>query len=272
MNRNSNSIWKNFRIDFRTGLAQYKVAWLLSKFSMKANFINTKIGPFWITLNSLTYVLFFAILKNLFFGSAGISTDVARIYVAFTLFTMSTAGIREGSASFSRHRVYLESSAIPLTTILLKSYFDIIRTSFYSILVIPVVLLWSGINPNWNQAFWLLVWFLIWSLLIIGMSAWLGIVTVQLPDISPLLQSLLTGLMFMTPIWWNASDVKSGFGETIVSSNPFAWCIQSVSGVFYGSDADLLSLTKMSLFAGLNLMLAWLVLTVVGRKIIYWIG
>ena len=255
--------------DIKAGLGQYKVALLLSKLTMKAGFINTRIGPLWITLNALTYVLFFALVRNLFFGTQSILTDVTQIYIAFTLFTMSTAGIREGASTLIRHRVYLDSSAIPLTTLYLKVYFDIVRSSCYAIFVIPIVLLWSGLSPNWAQLAWIFVWFFIWSFMVIGMSIWLSVISLQLPDITPLLQSLLTGLMFMTPRWWKSSDIKTDFGITLVQINPFAWCIESISGVFYGSGIDSISMTKMLGFAVLNLLLGWIALSVTGRKIIY---
>jgi ABC-type polysaccharide/polyol phosphate export permease len=267
----TNSKFSDFKFlrDLIKGIGQFRTWNLLSKFTFKSSYGTSYLGPIWIIVNSLSFLVFFVVLRQVFFSSGDLKGDVVRIYIGYSIFTICASGIRDGAVAISRNRVYLEGTVMPVSFVLLKACADTLRIAFYSIIPIPGLMIWNGVKPQFSQFIFVAFWVVAYVIFFIGLASWLGLLILRIPDVNSVVQTILTGAMFITPIWWRIEDVRSEFAITIVNINPIAWAIQSIEDVFIGGSASIADLAKFFTFSLVNFLVGAIVMKFSNRKFIY---
>jgi lipopolysaccharide transport system permease protein len=247
-----------------------KAILFLSKTSFRSQHSANRLGPLWITIHSLVFLVFLTMLRHLFFGINNPAIDIARIYVAYSIFGVLTHPLRDGGNYLLRNRVYFEGTNLPVSLFLVKSLIDTFRSLSFSWVLVPIVILWSGLSLNPREFPILFVWLFSYIVLYVGIANWLAPLILRFPDIEQIIQAVITAGLFMTPIWWKIENLNSDFAQNLCSINPFYWGIQSIQNVFLGGSIDSDNLKKFMAFAGLNFLVGTSVFLLVKRKFIYW--
>jgi len=258
------------KLDLMSSKRLISAAIFLSKSSFKAQHSRNSLGAFWITIHSLAFLIFLTLLRHLFFGIQDVALDIARIFIAYSIFGLLVCPLRDGATYLLRNRAYLEGTNLPVSFFLLKTIIDSFRSIFYSWIIIPIVIIWSGSSFNFLSVPILLVWIFTYILLYCGIAGWLAPLVLKFPDIEQVIQSVITAGLFITPIWWKLDSLDSDFAKLLCSMNPFYWGIQSVQDVFLGGFADSRNLFKFLLFSVVNFAMGIVVFWAVKRKFLYW--
>ena len=190
---------------------------------IKLRYKGTNLGFIWAALEPLFY---FVLLYDVF-TSIRISTkEDFPIYlitgiIIYHLFSKGTIGGLNCLRS---------NQGILKTLSLNRMFFPIVSTAATTILMMVELMVFFsmmpflGFSPSWTLLLYPLIIILLLSL-VLGMSFFLSILYIRIPDIQPFWSVFVFTLLFMSPIFWSV-DEASGILLSIQQINPVGQIIE----------------------------------------------
>jgi ABC-type polysaccharide/polyol phosphate export permease len=253
--------------DIRSGSRNVPTWRTLALQDMRVKYKRTFLGPLWITVHMLAYVLGIGLLYGKLFG-LDTRTHLPSVACGMLLWTLISGLITEGSTTFVSASTYIRSAAVPLSSFAFQTVTRQVVTFLHSAAVIVIMLL-ALRTPATGAAVWQVP--LAFALTIVNgffLVLWLGSATARFRDLQPLTSTTMQLMMFITPIFWSPSQLK---GSPLAYVNPFGWFVEAFRGPLLGHEvagwtwAALLALTAVNVVVGV---------VVFGRsrgKIAYWV-
>lgn len=231
----------------------WHLAWRESFLPYKLGFL----GPIWITLQTGLWVL----AVGLFIGpslASAVPHYFAYVAIGFSVYNLFTVLFVEGSNVFIRSTSFILNIPNPYTIYVLKVIF---RGIIQFIMAIPVIILAMaatglGLEPVALLAIPGVMFSTVFGL---GVALAFGSISVIFRDMTFGLQAVMRLMMFVTPIFWVATD--TGFRSIISQFNPIFHFLELVRRPLLGEVAATqhwviaLLMTVISLIVGFGLFL-----------------
>lgn len=202
--------------DLKRGLHRIRLSSFLAWREFFLPFRFGFLGPIWITLQMVLWVL----VIGLFLGPSLSSHGVyyyAYIAIGFTLYNLFSVFFSEGSQLFIKSKPYILNIPNPFSIYALKL---VIKANIQILMAAPVILaaiLLTGVPVTYVSL--LFIPGLILSCVFgFGAGLILGTLTVFYRDLTFLVQAVMRLLMFMTPIFWVLEG--DGLRAKITAFNP----------------------------------------------------
>lgn len=213
---------------------------------LKVRYKNSILGVLWSLLNPLLLMVIFTFVFTIMQPNNQIPHFAVFILTGLLPWSFFSNAIMAGASQITGNgplikKVYFPREVLPISTVL---------SNFVNFLLslIPLVLflMWSGIGFT-IQLIWLPVILMIHLIMIMGLALFLSALTVFYRDTIMILDALLLGLFFMTPIFYPMELIQQEaviFGISLPINriirwlNPMASIVDSYRTVIYGVIVD----------------------------------
>lgn len=254
--------------DFREGLSNWRIWWLLGIGDIRQRYARSRLGQFWITLSMATFVCAIGSVFALLFDQP-IRQFLPYVAANFVVWTLISGLVTDSCTTFIQADTYLRQEPLPKTVFAMRIIVRNLVTFAHNIIIIPIVFIVMG---QWPSGTWLLAPFGLMLVLLAGFftALLLGVLCARFRDLPQIVQNLVQVVFFITPIVWPA-DIVRGRAGFIVDFNPFAAFLQTVSEPLLGNYPPL---SAYLMACGTTVILAAISIPLFARfraRIVYWL-
>lgn len=210
--------------DIDAGLKRLDVALALAWEDIKDRYRRSLIGPSWIVLSFLAFVL----VKTLIFSELFIPTGYdffSHLVIGFALFGFISAAITEGTHIYVLNRDWILSTNLPYTTYAhTLSIRSLIELGLVGSITVVLVVLMGDTAPKhlWTLPFALIPYYAS----AIGLCMLFGPIGARYRDVVYAVQTITRILFFATPIIW--IPTAGTYRELIATWNPLTYYLDIV--------------------------------------------
>jgi ABC-2 type transport system permease protein len=227
--------------DLRAGMREWELWGHLGWQDIRQRYRRSVLGPIWITISMAVTAVALGVLYAGLFGN-DLAVQLPYILVGFIVWSFISGCISEGSEVFIANEGLIKQLPAPLSIHVYRLTWRQILFFAHNLIVYAVMLLVFPQSLGWASlmaipAFLLLAVNGAWVALL------LGIVTTRFRDLSPIVQSLVQLLFFLTPIVWIYDDLLKNAAVAerarLVEFNPLLHFIEIIRQPMLGQEQHL---------------------------------
>ena len=254
--------------DIRSGWDLRKSWWSLSRQTIKISYRRTTLGPFWMCLQQIAFVVGISLLYSQLFKVR--SADMVPL-VAFgiTFWGLLTSYVTGAASNLIQQSQSIKSSTLPITFYIFSSVSQNFLIFLHSaVVLVPLAFV---VNTTPRMICLITVPLALTFAVINGFSLglWLGPLSARYRDVSAAIPIIIQIAMFLSPIFW--SPTLLGGRDWIVNYNPIAWMIETFRSPILGGAVRADLWLRLGVLTCGNLVLGIVVMRRVRDKISYWI-
>jgi ABC-2 type transport system permease protein len=232
--------WRRAAEDLRVGWQQRQLWGHLAWQDIRQRYRRSVLGPIWITISMAVTAVALGILYAGLFGNE-LSVQLPYILVGFIVWAFISGCITEGAEVFISNEGLIKQLPAPLSVHVYRLVWRQTLFFFHNLAVYVVMLLVFPQPLTWRSLTALVAF-----VLLAVNGAWVallfGIVTTRFRDLTPITQSIVQLMFFLTPIVWIYEDLVNSPNSAIaerarlVEFNPFLHYIEIIRQPMLGQD------------------------------------
>lgn len=256
------------KVGMRTGTFAHRELWTtLAHMDLRARYRGSVLGPFWLTLTTGAMIGGVGFLYGGLFGQP-LADYIPYIAVSIVLWTFISGCLSEGVAVFFTEGLVLRQLPVPASIFITRLLYRNILIFLHNAIIIGVVfaLYPPGLTLDILMAplgLALLAVNLWWMCLVVG------ILGARYRDFSPIVNSLVQIMFFLTPVIWNAEALPDR--AIFVDANPFYHLIEIVRRPLLSEGIPGMSFALAGGMAVLGTMFAVRLLGWSRPRLVYWL-
>jgi len=227
----SSRTWRKAVHDLVEGAKQRELWAHLGWQDIKQRYRRSVIGPLWITISMGVMVTGLGILYGSLFGTE-LSKKLPHLAVGFIIWEFIRNCITEGTEVFIKNEGLMKQLPAPLSVHIYRlvwrqTLFFVHNLVIYFLLLIIFALAGEPIPVSWTAIVAIPALLLI-MINGIWVTTLFGVIATRFRDIPPVIQSLMTMALFMSPITWglfefeNKNDEQAAFRSAFLDLNPLS--------------------------------------------------
>jgi len=253
--------------DIVQSIKKWRVWYNLALFDTKAKYQRTKLGPIWIVLVNLIFVGAISLVWSTI-QHTDIQSILPRFFSGFIVWQFLSSFVLEGCEIFTLEKKIIFNIPIEKFTFLLKNAVTQSLILLHNLAGFFIVMILMG---NWPNLYMLLLIPALMLTLIAatGVSLILSFTAARFRDIAPLIRSLMSVGMLVTPVLWDAAQ----FGEKyyLVYLNPFAIFLDLLRKPLLGQPIGMIELSLAVTLTFVISGFAFMLFSRFRHRIIYWV-
>jgi ABC-type polysaccharide/polyol phosphate export permease len=203
--------------DLILGLANWRIWGRLGWLEVKRRYRRTILGPIWVTLTLAIFCFAMGFVYAELFHRE-IATYLPFLTTGMVCWGMVSGITNDGCSTYVGAESLIKQLKFPLVTLNCIVVWRNIIVLAHNMIIVVVMLIFFPVPVNWA-----LLLFIPGVLIIAVNGLWatlvLGMVSVRFRDIPPLVSSLVTAVLFITPIFWPPDQL--GASSRIITYNYF---------------------------------------------------
>jgi ABC-2 type transport system permease protein len=267
--------WSRALADLAHGWRQRELWGYLGWQDIRQRYRRSVLGPVWISISMAVTAVALGILYAGLFGN-DLAVQLPYILVGFIVWAFISGCITEGAEVFIANEGLIKHLPSPLSVHVYRLVWR--QTLFFAhnlivyavmLIVFPQPLRWTDLSAV--PAFVLLAVNGAWLALL------LGIVTTRFRDLTPITQSIVQLMFFLTPIVWIYEDLVNSANESIAERarlaefNPFLHFVEIIRRPMLGQDQMWRHWVVVSVIAVVGWALTLIALRRYRSRISYWV-
>lgn len=218
--------------DFRRGLSNWRIWWLLGIGDIRKRYARSRLGQFWITLSMAIFVGVIGATYALIFNQP-IRDFLPYVAANFVVWTLISGIISDSCAAFVQAESFLRQEPLPKTVFVMRVLVRHVASFAHNIIILPVVFVAMGQVPYKT---WLLFPFGLLLVITAGFFTclMLGLLCARFRDLPEIVQILLRLAFFVTPVVWPKTALQ-GHAALVVEYNPLAAFLHVVAEPMQGN-------------------------------------
>lgn len=216
--------WRMAVDDLIDGLKCHRVWAMLARMDIKQRYRRSVLGPFWITITMIIWIL---AIGPLYSQLLGIGSNEFIPYLAMGIITwgLISGVLLDGAGAFVGAENLVRSVKLPYTVHVLRVLQRNLIIFAHNLLAFVPFMLYLGIKPQWT---WLAALPGVALILLAGlpMAFLLGTLSARFRDLQQIIASIVQLAFFMTPIFWRADLLKDRV--YLADYNPFQMLLEAV--------------------------------------------
>ncbi len=216
--------WRLAVNDLVDGLKARRVWMLLAKMDIKQRYRRSILGPFWITITMIIWIM---AIGPLYSHLLGIGSKEFIPYLAMGIITWGLVSgvILDGAGAFVGAENLVRSVKLPYTVHILRVLQRNLIIFAHNLLAFVPFMLYLGIWPQWT---WLAALPGVALILLAALPTafLLGTLSARYRDLQQMIASIVQLAFFMTPIFWKADLLKER--AYLADYNPFQILLEVV--------------------------------------------
>ena len=254
--------------DLARGVSLVELWGAMGWFDIRQRYSRSIIGPFWLTFSLAAYTGAIA----LFFGSlfkTSLMDLLAYVSIGMTIWTFCLAILTEGAAVFVVSEPAIKQMPAPLSVHVYRVIWRNLILVAHNAVVPLLILAWAHPLAAVSGLPAALLGMALVLVNAVGVVLTLGTLGARFRDLVPLLNSVTSLLLFITPIFWRADQLGSRIW--LAQINPMYHFLEIVRAPLLGEGFPTLSWAFALLFTVFNLGLGFAVFSRFRTRIPYWI-
>ncbi len=242
----------------------------ISWFFFLLNYRKTFLGPLWILMGPLLFIL---VLGKLYseIGAIEPSVFMPHMVVGFVSWTIIGGVISNAPNIFRRARPQILQGGLTIWEIVVVDFASLFIKFLHQIVLIVGVLLWCKVELSWTT---------ILSLVGLGVvllnavlySYLIGILGARYKDVNEIVASVMRLAFLATPIIWMPNDTgRGGVMGPFLDLNPFFHFVEIIRAPLLGTPISQTSLLAVLGFTALGLLASYLFSKHFQRSIALWV-
>jgi lipopolysaccharide transport system permease protein len=253
--------------DLVEGLRAHRVWLLLARMDIRQRYRRSVLGPFWITITMVIWIL---AIGPLYSHLLGIGSDEFIPYLAMGMITWGLVSgvILDGAGAFVAAENLVRSVKLPYTVHILRVLQRNLLIFAHNLLAFVPFMLFLGIRPHWN---WLLAIPGVALILVAALptSFLLGTLSARYRDIQQIIASIVQLAFFITPIFWKPELLKEH--AWIANWNPFQLLIETVRAPIVGGPPPLEIYLRVAVLLVLLFAISAPFFATYRRRLAFWV-
>lgn len=218
--------WRLAVDDLIDGLKAHRVWMLLAQMDIKQRYRRSVIGPFWITISMVIWILAIGPLYSHLLG-VGSAEFIPYIAMGIITWGLISGVLLDGAGAFVSAENLVRSVKLPYTVHILRVLQRNLLIFLHNLLAFVPFMIYLGVKPHWS---WLAA---IPGVALILLAALptaflLGTLSARYRDMQQMIASIVQLVFFLTPIFWKASLLKDRV--YLADYNPFQVLLEVVRG------------------------------------------
>jgi ABC-2 type transport system permease protein len=267
--------WRRAADDLVGGWGQRELWGHLGWQDIRQRYRRSLLGPIWITISMAVTAIALGILYAGLFGNE-LSVQLPYILVGFIVWGFISGCISEGSEVFIANEGLIKHLPAPLSVHIYRLVWRQVLFFLHNLAVYAVMLVIFPQPLTWTSlvaipAFLLLTANGAWVALLLGM------VTTRFRDLTPITQSVVQLMFFLTPIVWIYDDLVNSANPAIaerarlVEFNPFLHFIEIIRQPMLGQDQQIRHWIVVLVITVVGWAVTLVVLRRYRARISYWV-
>ncbi|WP_062385002.1 ABC transporter permease [Pseudomonas abietaniphila] len=213
---------------FKRELATFSDGWhawyLLALHDVKGRYRRSIIGPFWITLTSLLFVIGLGMVYSRLLN-LNLKDYLPFLACGIIAWTFIVTFVNEGASSIINSGHIIKQISMPILTHVMRVAFRNLLIFLHSWVILIPLLMWYGYLTLYGLATSILGIALVMFVLT-PVAALLGVICARYRDVLPMIASGMQLLFFVTPVMWHP-DQLAGL-TAVIKYNPFVYLIDLI--------------------------------------------
>lgn len=255
--------------DVRAGLRGWRLAWTLGLQDVKQRYQRSKIGAFWLTINTAVLIGAMGVIFGTLF-KVPMDEFLPFVGLGLIFWGFISQTITDGCNAFSDNSGMILQIKLPYSTYVIRI---LVRNGLifaHTILIYPLLMLvffqWPGFGALWAiLGFVLIVANVTWMILIAA------IICARFRDMGQVILNTLQVLFYATPIVWTSERLPDGWVRDVLALNPFLHLLQILRAPLLGDPTSALNWYAAVGLAIVGWLLALLLLGMTKLRIAYWL-
>jgi lipopolysaccharide transport system permease protein len=220
------SQWRLAITDLIEGLQAHRVWVLLAQMDIKQRYRRSVIGPFWITIAMVIWILAIGPLYSHLLG-VGSSEFIPYLAMGIITWGLISGVLLDGAGAFVTAENLVRSVKLPYTVHILRVLHRNLLIFLHNLLAFVPFMIYLGIRPHltWLAAIPGVALILLAAL---PTAFLLGTLSARYRDMQQLISSIVQLVFFLTPIFWKAELLKDRIW--LANYNPFQILLEVVRG------------------------------------------
>ncbi len=198
---------------------------------LKARYKNSVVGVFWSLLNPLVMSAIFTFVFTVLMPS-GLPHYALFVLIGLLAWNWTVGAVVGGAQSIIAHghlvkKVYFPTEVLPISTVISN-----LINFLLALIPLFLVMLLSGIVPG-PQLVLLPLAVLTQCLFLMGLALGLAALNVPFRDTAAVLDVLMLGWFFLTPVFYRVEDLAGGWSRLMYIVNPLASIIANYRVLLY---------------------------------------
>ena len=226
---------------------------------VRRRYRRTLLGPFWLTLSMAVLIATLGTLSSELFKVAP-QKMIPYVSAGIISWAFIASLANDGCTAFTQAEATIKQIRFPYLICVFRVIWRNTILYFHNLLLQVVVIIGFGVPINWA-----ILLFIPGLLLVLANASWfivlIGVLCTRFRDVTQVVASLTTVLMFITPVFW-LPELTMRVRPYFVEYNIFYHLLEILRQPLLGHAADLKSYT----FAAISACIGWLVASVVFRR------
>lgn len=253
--------------DFKLGISLYRVWTHLGWVEVKQRYRRSVIGPWWISLSMLIFILMMGIVFSRLFKQS-LSEYIPFFTAGFLFWTFISSSTIEAAEIFKSNGGFIQQTNLPFSLYVLKHLVRQVICLMHNAAVYLLVCLFFGINPG-KVSFLVFPGFLLLLINVFWVCFLLAIICARFRDMVPIISSCVQIAFFITPISWTPRLMDQN--PAILKYNPLVYLLDIVRSPLLGTYPSMTSFIVTSVMAIIGISLAFSLFCKVRTRIAYWV-
>jgi lipopolysaccharide transport system permease protein len=253
--------------DFCAAAKHHRIWLELSKVEVKQRYRRSVIGPWWISLSLLIFIVAMGEVYSRLFHE-DLANYIPFFTAGFLMWTFISSSINESTEVFKQNASFIKQVRLPFNLYIFKHLSRQVIFLGHNLVVYILVMLFFKINPGWN-----ILWFIPGFFLLLINVYWICLLITLLStryrDTAPLINSCIQIAFFITPISWMPKLI--GQHSLIMKLNPFVYFLGATRNPLLGTMPTWHTWAYNITAACGGLVVTLLVFAYSRRKIPFWV-
>lgn len=191
--------------DFMLAIKNYQLWLALGWNDVLGRYRRSVIGPLWITISMGVTISAMGPLYGTLFGNHN-DSFLLHLSLGMIFWNFISSCINDSCNIFHDSSGIIKQSDLPISLYILRVFYRQMVILAHNIIIIPIVMYFSP--PSFSLSMLLFIpSIILTSLFMLNISSLIAIFSTRYRDMTPVIQSIMTLMFFITPIIWSVEQL-----------------------------------------------------------------
>jgi len=254
--------------DMALGLASWRIWFTLAWNDIRQKYRGSILGPLWVTLSMAAFTGGIAVVYAAIF-KIDVHAYMPHVAIGMVTWTLITGLVSETCTALVAAEGYLRQVRLPLSVFVNRVVARNALILVHHLLIVVVVAIWFDLAVTPVGAVLAIAGLLLLLLGGYGWGLFLACVCMRFRDVAQIVNTILTGAFFITPVLWKGDFLDSS--HPALRYNPFQYMVEIVRQPLETGHVSVLNWLVVGGIAVAGLVLGLLVFRASRPRVTYWI-
>ncbi len=253
--------------DLKNGALHYNVWLHLGWVEVKQRYRRSIIGPWWISLSMLIFILMMGIVFRRLFNQS-LEEYIPFFTTGFLFWTFISSSVIEATEIFKSNGSFIKQIHLPFSLYVFK---HLVRQSIilaHNLIIYLMICVFFKLNPGWNVVL-VVPGFCLLALNVFWVSFLVAMIAARFRDLVPMINSCVQIAFFMTPISWMPKLLEQN--SRILNYNPLVYFLDVVRSPLLGHFPSIKSVYVSTILALFGCLFTFLLFVKTRSRIAFWV-